>query len=216
MRRRRRRWPPPPRRSREARCPGRRRPGVPLYARFVADAITPRRSRRVRARVPRAARRARPRVEARADARADTQRGGRRARRGGHCASLEPESPDLPLARPWRSPPQRRRAHRRLGAADVSPDVVATEGAQLRALARDDGDCAASELRLARWRRFALWPAARRWTRWRARAWLRCAARGDRLRDIDGDVDDGVAGRRRRRRLGRRRRRRFGRRRRRR
>jgi hypothetical protein len=106
------------------------------------------------------------------------------------------ESPDLPLARPLAlavaACVARTAASARL---DVSPDVIADWArAASRALARDDGDFAASELRLvavAALRALAGGAAADS----EAHAGVvECALRAViGLRDIDGDVDDGVA-----------------------
>ena len=106
------------------------------------------------------------------------------------------ESPDLPLARPLAlavaACVARTAASARL---DVSPDVIADWArAASRALARGDGDFAASELRLvavAALRALAGGAAVDS----EARAGVvECALRAViGLRDIDGDVDDGIA-----------------------
>jgi hypothetical protein len=106
------------------------------------------------------------------------------------------ESPDLPLARPLAlavaACVARTAASARL---DVSPDVIADWArAASRALARDDGDFAASELRLvavAALRALAGGAAVDS----EARAGVvECALRAViGLRDIDGDIDDGIA-----------------------
>ena len=170
---------------------------LPLYARFVADAIDSAPIAVACARACRASHAVLGLASKLAPTHAPTHNEAVAALGEAATARLSSlESPDLPLARPLAlavaACVARTAASARL---DVSPDVVADWArAASRALARDDGDFAASELRLvavAALRALAGGAAVDS----EARAGVvECALRAViGLRDIDGDVDDGVA-----------------------
>ena len=169
---------------------------LPLYARFVADAIDSAPIAVACARACRASHAVLGLASKLAPTHAPTHNEAVAALGEAATARLSSlESPDLPLARPGARRRGVRRAHRRLGAAGREPGRRRGLGARAsRALARDDGDFAASELRLvavAALRALAGGAAVDS----EARAGVvECALRAViGLRDIDGDVDDGVA-----------------------